>query len=96
MRLGAPLTRGGKKGSPTSSRPLRGAIPRTAPGPELCPNVASRNPTQHQKERHTKLKAKDLRRKEFLVVVFQFGGVPSQRKVSCRAPSVTQSLFPVL
>ena len=31
-----------------SSRPRRGAIPRTAPGPKLCPNIASINPTQHQ------------------------------------------------
>jgi len=36
------------KGSPISSRPLRAAIPRTAPGPKLCPNVASIN-AQHQK-----------------------------------------------
>ena len=37
------------QGSPISSRPLRGAIPRTAPGPKLCPNVALINTTQHQK-----------------------------------------------
>ena len=36
------------QGSPISSRPLRGAIPRTAPGPKLCPNVALINTTQHQ------------------------------------------------
>ena len=34
------------QGSPISSRPLRGAIPRTAPGPKLCPNVALINTTQ--------------------------------------------------
>jgi hypothetical protein len=32
----------------TESSPLRGAIPRTAQGPKLCPNVASINTTQHQ------------------------------------------------
>ena len=37
------------QGSPISSRPLLGAIPRTAPGPKLCPNVALTNTTQHQK-----------------------------------------------
>jgi len=39
------------QGSPISSRPLRGAIPRTAPGPKLCPNVALINTTQHQKSK---------------------------------------------
>ena len=34
---------------PISSRPLRGAIPQTAPSPKLCPNVAFINPTHHQK-----------------------------------------------
>ena len=29
------------QGSPIFSRPLRGAIPRTAPCPNVCPNVAS-------------------------------------------------------
>ena len=49
------------QGSPTSSRPLRGAIPRNRPGSQTMPecrfnksnatsNVASINPTQHQKK----------------------------------------------
>ena len=40
------------QGSPISSRSRRGAIPRTAPGPKLCPNIASLNPTQHQKKKY--------------------------------------------
>ena len=32
---------------PNKTRPQSGAIPRTAPGPKLCPNIASINPTQH-------------------------------------------------
>ena len=35
------------QGFPISSRPRRGAIPQTAPGPKLCPNIALINPTQH-------------------------------------------------
>jgi len=36
------------QGSPISLRPLRGAIPRTSPGPKLCLNVVLINTTQHQ------------------------------------------------
>jgi hypothetical protein len=43
-----PQGRARPQGSPISSRPLRGAIPRTAPGPKLCPKAASINLTQHQ------------------------------------------------
>ena len=45
---------GGRKGSSIFSRPLRGAISRTAPGPKLCPNVASMNPTPLQRKKHQK------------------------------------------
>ncbi len=36
-------------GSPISSLPLGEQYSETASGPELCPTVASINPTQHQK-----------------------------------------------
>ena len=41
--------------SPSSSScPFRRAILRNAPGPTLCPNVATTSPPHHQKERHPK------------------------------------------
>ena len=41
--------------SPSSSScPFRRAILRNAPGPTLCPNVATTSPPHHQKEPHPK------------------------------------------
>ena len=43
------------QGAPISSSPLRGAIPRTASDPKLCPNVASINPQSKKKSNATAL-----------------------------------------
>jgi len=51
---------------PNKTRP-QSAIPRTAPGPKLCPNVALINPTQHQKiESRSETRAPPLPRIELI------------------------------